>query len=85
MLKSAIYDYAKLAIAKQQQETPMRTADDLLQERVSKSRDEQKMYSDLIKTYQRQHPGCSQSNAIDAVLFSPQVKKRSSLNRGWMN
>lgn len=53
---------------------------DLLEERVAKSRDTQKMLSDTIANYQRVH-GCSRETAIDKVLLGSGVREMVELER----
>jgi hypothetical protein len=72
-LKLGIYEHARKRFA--EQETPVPTAEDVLRKRVDESRNIQKLYSEAIKENQRQHPGRSRADALQAVLDGPTVKK----------
>jgi hypothetical protein len=78
-LARGVYEYAKHRFAEQQEIKLMTTADDLLQEHVSKSRDTQRMLRDTIRKYQAAHPGCNRADAIDAVLFSGTTREMVAL------
>src|SRR5215467_6790771 len=64
--RKAIEAYARDRVRK---ETEMTLTDRVLVDRVEKARTEQKLYSDLIKAYQREHPGATRADCIDKVLF----------------
>jgi hypothetical protein len=81
IIKRAIGDYARQRVEQLNKEAPMTTAADLLEERVSKSCDIQRMFRDTIAKYQAAHPGCNKADAIDAVLFGPGTREIVDLER----
>jgi len=76
--RKAIEAYARDRVRK---ETEMTLTDRVLVDRVEKARTEQKLYSDLIKAYQREHPGATRADCIDKVLFGPGAKRLVELDR----
>jgi hypothetical protein len=80
IIKRAIGDYARQRVEQLNKEaSSMTTAADLLEERVAKSRDIQRMFRDTIA--QAAHPGCNKADAIDAVLFGPGTREIVELER----
>lgn len=70
-----VYRYAKQCFAEAEKEKKMVTTTDLLQERVAKSRDTQRMLSDAITKYAAAHPGATRADCIDKILYSPTVRE----------
>jgi hypothetical protein len=68
------YAYAR-AVEVLKEMRPMTTSVDLLEERVGKAADVQRMLRDTIRKYQDAHPGCNRADAIDAVLFGPHTRE----------
>jgi hypothetical protein len=76
-----IYRYAQKRFAEgQKQETSMvTTTDDLVAERVGKSRDTQAMLRDAVAKDQRANPGRRKADSIDKVLLGPVAKEMRQL------
>jgi hypothetical protein len=76
LVRKVIEAYARAAVNKETEMTLTRVVAD----RVEKAGTEQKLYSDLIKAYQREHPGATRADCIDKVLFGPGAKRLVELD-----
>jgi hypothetical protein len=79
--RKEIEAYARDRVKKETEMTLAKLTDRVVADRVEKARAEQQLYSELIKTYQREHPGATKADCIDKVLFGAGAKRLVELDR----